>query len=214
MQFAPRRVPSISVWVVRPRALPLFLALLTIFAASEARSAAISDRVTFSTTGQALFGSNQGQGEAVKTITFGSTPVFKDTRGPVTGGQIYHLDQPIPVEAAQQIWQAAVNACRTQITRTQTISVDIPVFGTVSRSCRGSVTPTESQCINGGTIKPRLSATCCIYGGTYPNCKNGLGPDTVTVSTNQLSFNVGSGIGPPARRTSNGDTSNASSKPS
>ena len=58
------------------------------------------------------------------------------------------------------------------------------------------MTPTESQCISGGTINPTINATCCVYGGTYPNCNSGIGSDTITLSTNKLSFNVGPGIGP------------------
>lgn len=162
----------------------------------DASAASIADEVIFETFGQPLLGSNAGQGEKTKTITFGSTPLFRDTRGPITAGTIYHLDQPIPVETAQAIWQTTIEICTTRLTRTQTVSIELPIFGTVSRSCRGSATPTQAQCINGGTIRPALSATCCIYGGTYPNCTNGLGPDTITVGTSNLTFNVGSGIGP------------------
>jgi hypothetical protein len=180
------------------RSLGRLAAVLLVLAATASRLPAISvhDEVTFATSGQALFGKAQGQAEATKTIPFGSTPVFQDQRGPVTNGAIYHLDQDIPVETAQAIWQKAIDTCTTRRTRTQTISISIPVIGTVSRSCRGSVTPTVQQCVQGGTITPTVSATCCVYGGTYPNCTNGLGSDTITVSTNKMSFDVGPGIGP------------------
>ncbi len=164
--------------------------------ACPTQAASVSDSVTFTSRDQALFGAKQGQEEAGKTITLGSLPLFHDARGPVTDGEIYRLEQPIPVEAAQAIWQRAIDACRTRITRTQRVRVTLPVVGSVSRSCRGSVTPTQAQCISGGSINPRLSATCCIHGGTYPNCTNRLGPDTATVSTSALTFNVGAGIGP------------------
>jgi hypothetical protein len=178
---------------MRNRVIVVALCLLSSVFASPTSAVSIRDDVVFSAFDQALFGGEPG---AVKTITFGTTPLFADRRGPVTAGRIYHLDQPIPVETAQAIWQTAVNICRTQLTRTQTVSVEIPIIGTVSRSCRGTVTPTESQCINGGNITPALTATCCIYGGTFPNCTNGIGPDTITVGTNSLTFNVGPGIGP------------------
>ena len=173
----------------------IILIVLVVFAAAETQAVAVSvtDEITFATTGQSLFGA---AGEATKTIPFGSTPVFHDVRGPVTQGTIYHLDQDIPVETAQAIWQQAVDNCTQRLTRTQIVSIELPIIGTVSRSCRGSVTPTVSQCVTGGTIRPLLSATCCFYGGTYPNCTNGIGSDTITVSTNKISFNVGPGIGP------------------
>lgn len=165
-------------------------------AATGASAASIADEVTFETFGQALLGANQGQGQATKTITFGNTPIFQDTRGPIENGAIYHIDQPIPVETAQAIWQRAIEICTRELVRTQTVSITLPVVGTVSRSCRGRATPTQSQCINGGTINPALSATCCLYGGTYPNCTDLIGPDTITVGTDRIFFNVGPGIGP------------------
>ncbi len=134
MRFLARPAATISVGVCF---------LLTI-AVAEAWPASVRDEVVFSTSGQSLFGPNQGQGEATKTITFGTTPVFQDKRGPVTQGEIYHLDQDIPVETAQAIWQKAIDTCTTELSRTQTISIKIPVVGTVSRSCHGSATPTPS----------------------------------------------------------------------
>jgi hypothetical protein len=178
------------------QAIALILPFLSLMAPHPAWAATVQDEVTFSTTGQALFGTQEGQAQATKTITFGNTPIFQDKRGPITAGSIVHLDQDIPVETAQAIWQKAIDVCTTQLTRTQTISITLPVFGTISRSCRGTVTPTVAQCIEGGTIMPRIVGTCCVYGGTYPNCTRGLGSDTIAVTTNQLSFNVGPGIGP------------------
>jgi hypothetical protein len=182
--------PAFAVGIV------IALQAVSIAAPRGAAGISINDDVTFEALGQSLLGSNAGQGQATRTIPFGTTPLFSDRRGPITAGTIYHLDQPIPVETAQAIWQAAIEICTTRLTRTQIVSIEIPVIGTVSRSCRGTATPTQAQCINGGTINPLLSATCCIYGGNYPNCTDGLGPDTLTVSTNLLSFNVGPGIGP------------------
>jgi hypothetical protein len=178
------------------QAIVLTVPFLSLMAAGTTWAATVQDEVTFSTTGQALFGAAQGQAQATKTIPFGNTPIFRDQRGPTTGGSIVHLDQDIPVETAQAIWQKAIDACTTQLTQTRTIAIAIPVVGTVSRSCRGTVTPTVAQCINGGTIMPRLSATCCVFGGTYPNCTHGIGSDTITVTTSKLSFDVGPGIGP------------------
>ena len=174
----------------------LTLCPLSPTAARRVHAVTVQDEVRFSTTGQALFGTQAGQTQATKTIPFGNTPIFHDQRGPVTAGQIVHVDQDIPVETAQAIWQKAIDICTHELTRTQPVSISLPVVGEVTRSCHATVTPTVSQCINGGTIMPTLSATCCVFGGAYPNCTNGIGPDTITVSTNRLSFDVGPGVGP------------------
>ena len=167
--------------------------LLASIAPHPAAALSVRDDVTFSTFGRSLFGN---QGQAKKSIPFGSTPLFQFHDGPTDVGQIFHLDQDIPVETAQAIWQKAVDACAVRHSRTQTISVTIPVFGTVSRSCQGSVTPTVQQCVNGGTIHPSITATCCVFGGTYPNCSSGIGSKTITLSTNSIAFDVGPAIGP------------------
>jgi len=169
---------------------------LCVLAPAIVAGISLRDEVVFETFGQPLLGAGAGQGSASKSIPFGSTPVFRDRRGPLSHGAIFRLEQPIPVETAQAIWQRAVAICRHELVRTQTVSVTLPVVGTVSRSCRGRATPTEAQCIAGGNIRPVVQATCCLYGGTYPNCTDLLGPDTVTVATDRLSFDVGPGIGP------------------
>jgi hypothetical protein len=174
----------------------VMLQALCALAPPGAAAVTISDEVTFESFGQPLLAASQGQGEATKTVRFGNTPVFRDTRGPIENGAIYHVEQNIPVETAQAIWQRAIEICTRELVRTQDVSITLPIVGQVSRSCRGRATPTQSQCINGGTINPTLAATCCLYGGTYPSCTDLIGPDTITVSTDLIFLNVGAGIGP------------------
>ena len=131
LDFVPAwcKMGSMRLLAKRAAAISFGLCLSLVIGPVQAWPASVRNDVVFSSRGQALFGPNQGQAGATKTIPFGTTPVFQDQRGPVTRGQIYHLDQDIPVGTAQAIWQKAVDTCRTKLTRTQTVSVNLPVVG-------------------------------------------------------------------------------------
>jgi hypothetical protein len=115
-------------------------------------------------------------------------------------GQIVSIDQPVPLWAAQQAWDQAVATCDAQ-----SVTVDTQVGFCADLV----VSPTQSECINGGNISLTSRAiTCCetIFGtinalGSYPGCNTG----TFTIAdVNALpggpyaptSWNVGPGSGP------------------
>ena len=102
-------------------------------------------------------------------------------------GQIYRLDQQIPLETVQQWWDEGYAECRK--TRT----------GSTTAYCSDwSVTPSDSVCRNGGDVNfGGMQITCCIniVGApatslTYPTCGT-FGTDTFSINELNADYNAG-----------------------
>ncbi len=144
----------------------------------------VTDVLAFATEDQGLF----GPGTPVKSDTFLVDDLFSQTFGPVTQGRIERIDQDVPVEILQEVWNRAVATC-TGITYT----VDPSSYGFDACADFG-VRPSESECITGRIGSRTVRVTCCAFGDDYDNgCTLGQTVSRdITVNVDQ---DLGGGIG-------------------
>ncbi len=166
-------------------------------------------RLLFEATGQPLFNDLPDP----KFVDL--APLFADTTsGTIRRGQVATITRAAPTVTVQDVWDEGVAQCDAR-------SEVIPINSHVS-ACRNlTVSPTRSECINGGNVSfASRSVTCCTrdpFGPDIPpgryidvgdSISNGCGGSEQSWTINDVnalpggpyisptSINVGSGFGP------------------
>jgi len=124
----------------RQRLLAILAAPCVVALAHEAEAGEHVSALSFSTTGQPLFGSSGGRDELVDL----DLKLIETHVPPTSKGQIKRVTEELPVEALQNIWQQALDTCLAQ-------SYTVPVIDI-------KISPTANECITGSVSRQYCTA--------------------------------------------------------